>query len=269
LVTDIDSVPESKKDPAQPYSPFNNNNNTTPVNNNEPTASHPQRSRPSGAKIEIPPPVVPAPVPAPVPEMAVQVEKIWLCQNCTQPIRGGEVAIFAERAGSDKCWHPNCFSCSICHEVLAELVYFFSDDSIFCGRHYAEKMDIPRCKACDELIFSPEYTSAEGAIWHTNHFCCWLCDTPLAGHQYTPIEGQPHCLECYQKKYGKDCYDCKKSIRADQTRVSHGDMHWHADAGCFHCRKCRTSLVNRQFLLKNEQIYCSRECALYKAPVPQ
>lgn len=31
LVTDIDSVPESKKDPAQPYSPFNNNNNNTTV----------------------------------------------------------------------------------------------------------------------------------------------------------------------------------------------------------------------------------------------
>lgn len=54
-----------------------------------------------------------------------------------------------------------------------------------------------------KLIFAPEYTSAEGANWHTNHFCCFLCDTPLAGHQYTPIEGQPHCLGCYQKKYGK------------------------------------------------------------------
>ena len=51
-------------------------------------------------------------------EVPVQVEKIWLCQNCTEPIRGGEVAIFAERAGSDKCWHPHCFSCSICHVSL-------------------------------------------------------------------------------------------------------------------------------------------------------
>lgn len=54
-----------------------------------------------------------------------------------------------------------------------------------------------------QLIFAPEYTSADNASWHTNHFCCWICDTPLAGKQYTPIEGQPHCLDCYQKKYGK------------------------------------------------------------------
>jgi hypothetical protein len=88
-------------------------------------------------------------------------------------------------------------------EMLADLIYFFVDDDVFCGRHYAEQMKIPRCKACDELIFAPEYTSAEGASWHMDHFCCWICDTPLAGHQYTPIEGQPHCLDCYQKKYGK------------------------------------------------------------------
>lgn len=91
----------------------------------------------------------------------------------------------------------------VTQEMLADLIYFFADDDVFCGRHYAEKMEIPRCKACDELIFAPEYTSAEGASWHMDHFCCWLCDTPLAGHQYTPIEGQPHCLDCYQKKYGK------------------------------------------------------------------
>ena len=54
-----------------------------------------------------------------------------------------------------------------------------------------------------QLIFAGEYTSAEDAAWHTDHFCCWLCDAPLAGRQYTPIDGQPHCLDCYQRKYGK------------------------------------------------------------------
>ena len=31
-----------------------------------------------------------------------------------------------------------------------------------------------RCKACDELIFSTEYTGAEGGAWHLKHFCCWV-----------------------------------------------------------------------------------------------
>ncbi len=37
--------------------------------------------------------------------------------------------------------------------MLADLIYFFVDGDIFCGRHYAEKMNIPRCKACDEVTF--------------------------------------------------------------------------------------------------------------------
>ena len=168
-------------------------------------------------------------------------------------------------------------------EMLADLIYFFVDDSMFCGRHYAEQMKIPRCKACDELIFAPEYTSAEGAVWHMDHFCCWLCDTPLAGRQYTPIEGQPHCLDCYQKKYGKvltwylvlyhqatgkhnvclqDCYECGRAIRAEESRVSHGEMNWHNTSGCFKCRQCSASMMNRQFILKNGHIYCSRECVV-------
>ena len=31
-----------------------------------------------------------------------------------------------------------------------------------------------RCNACDELIFSTEYTGAEGGAYHLKHFCCWV-----------------------------------------------------------------------------------------------
>ena len=48
----------------------------------------------------------------------LEVEKVWLCQNCTEPVKAGEVAIFAERAGSDRCWHPQCFCCTICNVSL-------------------------------------------------------------------------------------------------------------------------------------------------------
>ena len=65
-------------------------------------------------------------------------------------------------------------------------------------------MDIPRCAACDELIFANEFTGAEEKVWHLRHFCCWECDKPLAGHKYVPDEnGQPHCLYCYQQSHGK------------------------------------------------------------------
>ena len=63
----------------------------------------------------------------------------------------GEIAVFASRAGENKCWHPGCFVCCQCNELLVDLIYFYKDGNIFCGRHYAESYK-PRCAACDEVI---------------------------------------------------------------------------------------------------------------------
>ena len=40
-------------------------------------------------------------------------------------------------------------------------ICMFSQGKLYCGRHFAAKMNIPRCAACDELIFSVEFTAAE------------------------------------------------------------------------------------------------------------
>lgn len=58
--------------------------------------------------------------------------------------------MFASRAGHGVCWHPACFVCSMCNELLVDLIYFFQDGKIYCGRHHAERLK-PRCTACDEV----------------------------------------------------------------------------------------------------------------------
>ncbi|KAK7081392.1 hypothetical protein SK128_027540, partial [Halocaridina rubra] len=72
------------------------------------------------------------------------------CQGCNQSMNVGDVAIFCERAGSEKCWHPACFCCFTCKELLADLIYFYKDDKVYCGRHFTDAEAIPRCKSCDE-----------------------------------------------------------------------------------------------------------------------
>lgn len=47
-------------------------------------------------------------------------------------------------------WHPKCFTCSTCDELLVDLTYCVHDDKIYCERHYAELLK-PRCNACDEV----------------------------------------------------------------------------------------------------------------------
>ena len=60
------------------------------------------------------------------------------------------MAVFAARAGHGACWHPQCFSCATCGELLVDLIYFYQDGRIYCGRHHAETRR-PRCQACDEV----------------------------------------------------------------------------------------------------------------------
>ena len=50
------------------------------------------------------------------------------------------------------------------------------------------------------------------------HFCCWVCDLPLAGHQYIPVEGMPHCLACWQLHHGKTCAACQGVIHPQVRR---------------------------------------------------
>lgn len=38
----------------------------------------------------------------------------------------------------------------MCKELLVDLIYFYQDGKIFCGRHHAERLK-PRCTACDEV----------------------------------------------------------------------------------------------------------------------
>ena len=81
---------------------------------------------------------------SPAKTRAMSPRSQWSCGGCQVPMAPGEVAIFAERAGRDKCWHPACFSCSECGEVLEDLLYYYSYGQLFCGRHFASKMNIPR-----------------------------------------------------------------------------------------------------------------------------
>jgi len=213
------------------------------------------------------------------------------CDNCKNVLKTGEVAITAERAGPVKIWHPRCFKCHECKELLVDLLYYYKSGKIYCARDYAKLTNIPRCAACDELIFATEFTGAEEKVWHLRHFCCWECDKPLAGHKYVPDEnGQPHCLYCFQQSYGKVCRTCGEYIAPEEQRLSlplkssmvtSSDSkaqpgsansqnskaiektmaHWHMTPECFHCQVCRKSLLETKMTMKFGLVLCSSTCA--------
>ena len=60
------------------------------------------------------------------------------------------MAILAPKMGESLCWHPACFTCATCDELLVDLTYCHKDGAVYCERHYAELIK-PRCAACDEV----------------------------------------------------------------------------------------------------------------------
>lgn len=174
-------------------------------------------------------------------------------------MRVGEPAVYAERAGYDKMWHPACFVCCTCKELLVDMIYFWKKGKLFCGRHYGDS-EKPRCGGCDELIFSNEYTQAEGQNWHLKHFCCFDCDCILAGETYVMENDKPVCQPCYMKSYAVKCAACQQPVEPEAQRVSYGEHHWHAEPGCFKCAGCSKCLVGQRFMAAQGALFCSVEC---------
>ncbi|KAM4747245.1 prickle-like protein 1 [Rhinophrynus dorsalis] len=184
-----------------------------------------------------------------------------VCERCGEKINGGEIAIFVSRAGPGVCWHPSCFACCTCDELLVDLIYFYQDGKIHCGRHHAELLK-PRCSACDEIIFADECTEAEGRHWHMKHFCCYECETVLGGQRYIMKDGRPFCCGCFESHYAEYCESCGEHIGVDHAQMTYDGQHWHATETCFSCAHCKVSLLGCPFLPKKGRIYCSKNCSL-------
>ncbi|KAL0278904.1 UNVERIFIED_CONTAM: hypothetical protein PYX00_000584 [Menopon gallinae] len=189
------------------------------------------------------------------------------CDACGEELSSGDMSVFASRAGPNTCWHPACFCCHICKELLVDLIYFYKDGKLYCGRHHAETLK-PRCSACDEIILADECTEAEGRAWHMKHFACLECDRQLGGQRYIMRDGRPYCLHCFDAMFAEYCDSCGEPIGVDQGQMSHEGQHWHATESCFCCHTCRASLLGRPFLPRRGSIFCSIACSKGEPPTP-
>ncbi|XP_014243586.1 protein prickle-like isoform X1 [Cimex lectularius] len=187
------------------------------------------------------------------------------CAQCKEVVASGEMCVQAARAGPDSCWHPACFVCSVCEELLVDLIYFYQKGKMYCGRHYAETLK-PRCSSCDEIILADECTEAEGKAWHMEHFACTECEKQLGGQRYIMREGRPYCINCFDTLFAEFCDSCGEPIRVHHGQMSHEGQYWHATEKCFCCHTCHISLLGRPFLPTTGAIYCSIACSKGEPP---
>ncbi|RCN32082.1 LIM domain protein [Ancylostoma caninum] len=72
------------------------------------------------------------------------------CKSCVKPIPVGDVGIKTDHGPKDDIWHPNCFRCAQCDQLLVDMLYFYYQGKYYCGRHFADQQ-YPRCAGCDEV----------------------------------------------------------------------------------------------------------------------
>ncbi|KAI4788744.1 hypothetical protein KUCAC02_035664 [Chaenocephalus aceratus] len=168
-------------------------------------------------------------------------------------MRVGEPAVYAERAGYDKMWHPACFVCCNCSELLVDMIYFWKKGKLYCGRHYGDS-EKPRCGGCDELIFSNEYTQAR-------------CDCILAGETYVMENDKPVCQPCYMKSYavvrtdalGK-CSSCQLLVDPEAQRVSYGGLPLARRPAVLQVRRLLQVSGGPAFMAVKNFLFCSVDC---------
>ena len=80
--------------------------------------------------------------------------RVQNCYGCGDNIPTGSLCVSAPKFGEQTAWHPACFQCNACNELLVDLTYCVHDDQLYCERHYAEQLK-PRCSACDEVHAPP------------------------------------------------------------------------------------------------------------------
>ncbi|XP_031566134.1 testin-like [Actinia tenebrosa] len=175
------------------------------------------------------------------------------CSKCKDTISAAEMAIFAERAGPEFCWHVPCFVCEEDGELLVDLVYCFKDGALYCPRHWGESQK-PRCAGCEELIYVGEYSQAIEKNWHPGHLCCSFCDESLSNQKFVTVEGRPSCFKCYDLNFANTCESCKEPIGPGSKDVDVRNKHWHED--CFKCSQCNKQLLSEGFTFKDEKLIC-------------
>ncbi|KAH9478682.1 Paxillin [Psilocybe cubensis] len=196
-----------------------------------------------------------------------------ICGGCNGPIIGRIVSAMGSR------YHPACFKCTVCNELLEHVSSYEHDGRPYCHLDYHENF-APRCYSCKTPIVEEQFISLDDPAlgkraYHTQHFFCSECGdpflTPSGGlptnsqgelavtgdgefEGFTVYKGYPYCEACHVRLRLPKCKRCKRSIRDSDQAVEAlgGKWCW----ACFVCASCHKPFENPSFFQRDDQPYC-------------
>ncbi|KAH9855329.1 hypothetical protein C2E23DRAFT_901690 [Lenzites betulinus] len=201
-----------------------------------------------------------------------------VCGGCGGAIIGRIVSAM------DMRWHPGCFRCCECDELLENLSSYAHDGRPYCHLDYHERF-APRCYHCQTAIVDERFITLDDhelgkRTYHEQHFFCAECGDPFlppadpgapsrtfAGDGefavgaeddvgFTVYRGHPYCETCHVRLRMPKCKKCKKSIRDGMQAVEALGGKWCWE--CFTCACCDKPFEDPAFFQRDGKPFCER-----------
>ncbi|KAI0250663.1 hypothetical protein BJV78DRAFT_546121 [Lactifluus subvellereus] len=202
------------------------------------------------------------------------------CGGCGGPIVGRIVSAMGVR------WHPGCFRCSDCDDLLEYVSSYERDGKPYCHFDYHERF-APRCYHCKTPIVDERFITLDDPelgkrTYHEQHFFCSECGDPFLAPSidrqngqgaggitfkgdgefenddvgFTVYKGYPYCEACHVRLRSPRCKKCKNIIRDGMQAVEAlgGKYHW----VCFCCTGCDKPFDDPSFFLRENKAFCER-----------
>lgn len=170
------------------------------------------------------------------------------CAECHRPIS----VETKELSHKGRHWHEECFRCTKCYKPLAKEPFNTKDDRIMCVK-CCSRDAAPRCHSCYKPILAgSESVAYKGNSWHDECFTCCSCRRPIASQSFLSKGDDVYCNPCYDEKFAKACFSCKKPITSGG--VNYQEQPWHSH--CFVCSSCSKPLAGTSFTTHQDQVFC-------------
>ncbi len=170
------------------------------------------------------------------------------CQKCFQPISNGKSIIYSE-----KSYHPDCFRCIQCNEIINQSSFHIENDKPCCNQCF-NRYFAPQCSQCLNIISVGKSIIVDGKTYHPDCFRCDQCKQILNNSKFYTYNCKPCCIQCYDQYTALQCSQCFKPI-IDKYKTFQG-KHFHIQ--CFICTKCHRIIQSEEtFSNRDFGILCS------------
>ncbi|XP_063504583.1 E3 SUMO-protein ligase RanBP2-like isoform X4 [Pongo pygmaeus] len=170
------------------------------------------------------------------------------CHQC------GEFIIGRVIKAMNNSWHPECFRCDLCQEVLADIGFVKNAGRHLCRPcHNCEKargLGKYICQKCHAII-DEQPLIFKNDPYHPDHFNCANCGKELTADA-RELKGELYCLPCHDKMGVPICGACRRPIEGRVVNAM--GKQWHVEH--FVCAKCEKPFLGHRHYERKGLAYC-------------